>query len=273
MNPFYDFYIRAQWRNRRETAREGAERLSRLLRELPLVHPALGRWFVERSKNSRWFDPLCSMLPQPAELEAALLRGMPAAPIAKRSPEQGFYIEAWNGKELGRSWVEFRTRIGAYDDRGPGVNRFEFSILDNIGSRDPLFLPEVVKELVRLLVDTMEPDCLDVVPVEWLSSVEERSCPAGGWMSYVRDVSLCEFPVGVHAEAVGKEGMLASVTRKAFTDKNSWWLAQELNESLSEARQWMVRPVDTAISHETALAPFDLLEPDLLNLVRSEPGD
>jgi hypothetical protein len=38
------------------------------------------------------------------------------------------------------------------------INRFEFTTLDNIASRDPLFLPEVVKELIRLIVDTMEPD-------------------------------------------------------------------------------------------------------------------
>lgn len=262
MNPFYDFYIRGQWRNRRETAAEAAERLARLLRELPLVHPALGRWFVERSKGSRWFDPLGSMPPESAELEAALLRGMPSdAPFRKRSPEQGFYIEAWNGKELGRSWAEFRTTIGAYDNKWPAINRFEFSVLDNNMSRDPLFLPEVVKELVRVLVDTMEPDCLDVAPAEWLSSVEENSCPAGGWMSYVRDVSLCEFPVGVHAEAVGEEGMLASVTKKVFSDKNSSCrrLAEDLNESLSKVREWMVRPVAIRPFPTTVRAPFDEL--------------
>lgn len=262
MNPFYEFYVRAQWRNRRETAGEASMRLARLLRELPLVHPALGRWFVERSKNSRWFDPLCSMPPQPAELEAALLRGMPSdAPFRKRSPEQGFYIQASNGKDLGRCWAEFRTTIGAYDDMGPAINRFEFSMHDRIAAQDPLFLPEVIKELIRLLVDTMEPDCLDVAPIKWLSSVEEISCPAGGWMSYVRDISLCDFPDGVHVEDVGGKGVLASVTKKIFSDKsaNCRGLAGELNDSLSEVRKWMVRPVETSPFPTTVRDPLDEL--------------
>ena len=61
MNPFVEFNIRAQWRDRRETAAEGAERLARLLRELPMVHPALNRWFVERSKgNQIWWKQITS---------------------------------------------------------------------------------------------------------------------------------------------------------------------------------------------------------------------
>ena len=237
MNPFVEFYIRAQWRNRRETATEGAERLARLLRELPIVHPALNRWFVERSKGTRWFEPLGSMPPNPAELEAALLRGIPRdATFRKPSPEDGFTLQAWNGKELGRSWAEFRTTIGAYDTKWRAFNRFEFTFLDNTSSRDPLFQIEVVKELIKLVVDTMEPDCLDVAPVEWLSSVSEKGCPAGGWMSYVRDISLCDFPIGIYdEEAIGEEGMLAIVSRKIFANKdaNCRGLALDLNESLS----------------------------------------
>jgi len=169
VNPFVEFNIRAQWRNRRETAAEGAERLARLLRELPSVHPALNRWFVERSKGQRWFEPLGSMPPNPTELEAALLRGIPRDAIVRKPPsEDGFTVQAWNGKELGRSWAEFRTTIGAYDVKRRAINRFEFAFLDNTSSRDPLFLPEVVKELIKLVVGTMEPDCVDVFPVEWL---------------------------------------------------------------------------------------------------------
>jgi hypothetical protein len=249
VNPFVEFNIRAQWRDRRETAAEGAERLARLLRELPIVHPALNRWFVERLKGTRWFERLgSSMPPTPAELEAALLRGIPRnATFSKPRPEDGFTLQAWNGKELGKSWAEFTTTIGAYDAKWRGINRFEFAFLDNTSSRDPLFLPEVVKELIKLIVGTMEPECLDVFPVEWLSSVNEKGCPAGGWMSYVRDISLCDFPIGMHAEPIGEEGMLAIVSRKIFTTKNEnncRWFAQELNESLSEVRQWMMRPVE-----------------------------
>jgi hypothetical protein len=248
VNPFVEFNIRAQWRNHRETAAEGAERLARLLRELPMVHPALNRWFVERSKGTRWFERLGSMPPTPAELEAALLRSIPReATFRKPPPEDGFTLQAWNGKELGRSWAEFRTTIGAYDTKWRGINSFEFAFVDKTSSRDPFFLPEVVKELIKLVVDTMDPDCLDVFPVEWLSSVREKGCPAGGWMSYVRDISLCDFPIGMHAEPLGEEGMLAIVSRKIFTTKdenNCRWFAQELNESLSEVRQWMMRPVE-----------------------------
>jgi hypothetical protein len=215
-----------------------------------MVHPALNRWFVERSKGTRWFEPLSSMPPTSAELEAALLRGFPRDGIFRKpSPEDGFTLQAWKGKELGRSWAEFRTTIGAYDIKRPSINRFEFAFLDNASSRDPLFLPELVKELIKLIVDTMEPDCLDVAPVEWLSSVSENACPAGGWMSYVRDISLCDFPFGICAEeAVGEEGMLAIVSRKIFTDRdrNSRGLALDLNESLAAVRQWMMHPVEAS---------------------------
>jgi hypothetical protein len=273
LNPFYEFYVRAQWRNRRETAAEAGERLGRLLRELPLVHPALGRWFVERSKRLGWFDPLGSMPPQPAELEAALLRGAPSyPPLPKRSPERGFYIQAWNGKGLGRPNAEFRTQIGAYDAQGPAINRFEFLMHDNVAARDPLFLPEVVKELVRLLVDTMEPDCIDVAPIEWLDSMDEQGCPAGGWMSYVRDISLCDFPIGLHQEAIGEEGILASVTKKVFWEKDAYCrgLAEDLNESLSEVRKWMVRPIETGLFSKRVRIHSDATEPDDLPFIRSE---
>ncbi len=249
MHPFVEFNIRAQWRNRRETATEGAERLVRLLRELPMVHPALNSWFVERSKGTRWFERLGSMPPTHAELEAALLRGIPRDAIfGKSPPEDGFTIKAWNGKYLGlgRSWAEFRTTIGAYDAKRRGINRFEFHFVDKISSRDPLFLPEVVKQLIKLVVDTMEPDCLDVFPVEWLSSVSEKGCPAGGWMSYVRDISLWDYPIDIYTdEAFREEGILAIVSRKIFSmkDANCRRLALELNESLAEVRQWMMSPV------------------------------
>ena len=197
-------------------------RLARLLRELPLVHPALGRWFVERSKNSRWFDPLCSMPPQPGNWKQpcfAVCRAIRISGIVR--PSKGFSSKLptariWEGVGRNSELRSARTII-----KGRPINRFEFSMHDRIAARDPLFLPEVIKELIRLLADTMEPDCLDVAPVEWLSSVEEDSCPAGGWMSYVRDVSLCDFPVGVHVEDIGEKGVLASVTKKVFSDKNA----------------------------------------------------
>jgi hypothetical protein len=58
-------------------------------------------------------------------------------------------------------------------------------------------------------------------------------------MSYVRDSSLCDFPIGMHAEALGEEGMLAIVSEKIFTNKdaNCRRAALDLNESLSEVRQ------------------------------------
>jgi len=187
------------------------------------------------------------MPPTPAELEAALLRGIPRdASVRKPPPEDGFTLRAWNGKELGRSWAEFRTTIGAYDAKWRGINRFEFDFIDKVSSRDPLFLPEVVKELIKLVVDTMEPDCLDAFPIEWLSSVSEKGCPSGGWMSYVRDISLWDHPIDIHTdEAFREEGILAVVSRKIFTNKDAdcCRLALDLNESLSEARQWMMRPV------------------------------
>ncbi len=78
-------------------------------------------------------------------------------------------------------------------------------------------------------------------------------------MSYVRDISLCDFPVGVHVAAVVEKGVLASVTKKAFSDKNAncRLLAEELNESLSEV--WMVRPVETSPFPTTVRAPLDEL--------------
>jgi hypothetical protein len=90
----------------------------------------------------------------------------------------------------------------------------------------------VVGELITAVVDTMEPDCLDVVPVGWLSSVSEKRL-SGWWLDALR---------------VGRflAGVLASVSRKVFSDEeaNCRRLARELNGSLSEARQWMMRPVE-----------------------------
>ena len=80
-------------------------------------------------------------------------------------------------------------------------------------------------------------------------------------MSYVRDVSLCDFPVGVHVEDIGEKGVLASVTKKVFSDKNAncRGLAEELNESLSEVRKWMVRPAETSPFPTTLRNPSDEL--------------
>lgn len=81
-------------------------------------------------------------------------------------------------------------------------------------------------------------------------------------MSYVRDISLCDFPIGMYAkEAIGEEGMLAIVSRNIFANKdaNCRGLAQDLNESLSEARQWMMRPVETWPSRSTVRTSFDEL--------------
>ena len=80
-------------------------------------------------------------------------------------------------------------------------------------------------------------------------------------MSYVRDISLCDFPDGVHVEDVGGKGVLASVTKKIFADKsaNCRGLAGELNDSLSEVRKWMVRPVETSPFPTTVRDPLDEL--------------
>lgn len=233
-----DLLIRATWRNRRETAAEGAVRLAELLRLISVVHPALGRWY-KQSKRKPSLEPFCSMPPDPKELEVVLARGVQYRDMPREPwPELGLSAGAWNGAAPGAASASFRSTIGAYDTDAAGHNRFELSVAAD--EFDPRLSPGAVTDIVKAVIVSLDPDCMDVAPMTWLVTMDEATCPAGGWMSYVRDFSSfqVQLPTDVLAESVGP-GVLLRSAGEPFTAA----VALALNKALAPVRLAQARPV------------------------------
>ena len=89
----------------------------------------------------------------------------------------------------------------------------------------------------------MEPSCLDVTTRRWMLSVPtgtDPSCPAGGWISYVRSDGKfqSDLPAGVTTEAIG-HGVLMVGTTEDFLDSNPCHaeVAHALNKALAGIRE------------------------------------
>jgi hypothetical protein len=231
--------IRAHWRNRRETAAEGGVRLAKALAAHAEIRPAsFSRWFKQSSRKPS-FQPFCAMPPDPTELASILERGIQYKDVSGEPwPEMGFSANAWNGGAVDSGSASFRATIGACDTVQAGFNQFDLEVKD-VRAKGSLVSTEIVRAVVDALIDAMEPDCLDVAPIKWLFGAKESTCPAGGWMSYVRN------PLG-HAIAVPAEvrvkseggGLLMVATTDTFSDADPIHIARAnaLNEALVEAR-------------------------------------
>lgn len=236
-----DLLIRATWRNRRETAVEGAVRLAELLRLISAVHPDLGLWY-KQTKRKPSLEPFCSMPPDPKELEGVLARGVQYRDLPREPwPELGLSAGAWNGAGPGAAAASFRITIGAYDTDAAGHNRFELNVAAD--EFDPLLSPEAVRDIVKAAIVSLDPDCMDVAPMTWLVTMDEATCPAGGWMSYVRDFSAYQVqpPADALVEPVGP-GVLLRSTEEPFAPA----IARALNKALAPVRLAQARPVAPA---------------------------
>jgi Immunity protein 52 len=237
--------IRAHWRNRRETAADCGVRLAKVLTALAEVHPGFSRWFKKSSRKPS-FEGFCTMPPVATELASVLERGMQFKDMPREPwPELGFSAGAWNGATGDAGLASFQITIGAYDTAQPGFNHFDLEVKDasTIGS---LISTGIVRAVVVALIGAMDPDCVDVATNRWLFGAKEATCPAGGWMSYVRNPlgQGVDVPAGILVEIEG-DGILAVVTADNFSDSDPTHVARAknaLNEALAETRIKQANP-------------------------------
>ena len=244
--------IRSHWRNRRETASEGGARLCKVLAALAGVHPAYSHWF-KRSSRKPSRDSFCTMPPVMSELASVIERGMQYKDVPREPwPEMGFAAGAWNGAACDAASASFRATIGAYDTAQlGGFNQFDLEVKD-FGAEGSLVSARVVAATVAAVIDAMDPDCVDVATARWLLGTREATCPAGGWMSYVRDplASAVDIPAGVRSARLG-EGLLIVVTDDDFSEADPGHVARAnaLNAALAKVRAWQAAPPEDRAAH------------------------
>jgi hypothetical protein len=248
-------FVRGQWRHRPETPLEAAARLSSLLRSLAEAHPSLAAWYKKSSRRPS-LTAISAMPPTAEALEPFIKAGtqfkdMPREPW----PELGFSVSAWNGALKGPS-ADFSLKIGAFDGKLAAFNRIEVGLSD-VSAAESLVSYAIVRRVVEAVADTMEPSCLDVTTRRWMHSAPpgtDLTCPAGGWMSYIRNGENREFelPDGIFIEPMG-HGVLLLSTPEDFSDANSVHLqrANLLNQLLSS-----VRDVENDLTARHASSPL-----------------
>ncbi len=236
----HTFTIRSQWRQRPETALQAATRLAGLLLALSDVHPGLKHWF-KKSSNRPSQLPFCRMPPEVNELEAILKDGaqfkdtVPPEPW----PERGFHASAWNGVLGNDASASFSLKIGAHVGKLAAFNRFEL-VLTDAPVEGSLISTEVIRAISAAIIAEMEPSCLDVTSNKWLHEAPmdlDLTCPAGGWMSYVKDRRDFDPPEGMSVQSMG-DGIMVSATSEIFSDARPEHVdaANRLNEALVSVR-------------------------------------
>lgn len=236
--------IRSQWRQRYETPQQVASRLSELLKAFAEIDPKLGRWF-KRSMKKPTLEPLFPTNPVISDVEQAVRAGAQFKDTTPPEswPERGYAVAGWNGAPDGEPSAAFTLRIGAIHEKLAAFNRFEITLSDAAGSAS-LLSAENVERMIAAIVANLEPSVLDVATRKWLHGAPaefDLACPAGGWMSYVRNGDGREFevPDGISSMPMADGVLLLSTPEQdSDSDPNHVRGAYLLNQALATVREF-----------------------------------
>jgi hypothetical protein len=179
-----------------------SERLVSLFAGLAAANAAFATWFRQANSRKAASKPSWRMPPSAADIAALLRAGAQKYDDGRPWPEMGFRFSAWNGSD--ERPCSIHAVVGAPPDEMGPRNRFEMQIAGGEGGA--VCYPQL-SALVRLLAETLDPDCVDVFSMPYalaLNAIGEKAyCPCGGLMTYVRDRFLKKWPMpGIVGESM-----------------------------------------------------------------------
>jgi hypothetical protein len=179
------FFAGAYWGSRQEPVDSCATRLAECLTRLGHVDPALATWFRKgRSRGEASRQQVTATTPDLTEvlLASRSRRDSDGGTI----DELGFTVGLWNRSKPA---VAFSTTCGARASDKGVMNSFVLDLPESDCDSTRLFIEDVARSVMRILVECWEPDW-----ATWASysiRAAQRPLPLQpviGWFTYLRNV-------------------------------------------------------------------------------------
>jgi hypothetical protein len=218
------FKISVEWENRRESPKDCAERLRRMIAALSKVHPLLAQWFTDAEKKGG-----LTVAPKPLptsidELATIFQEATTRKDAGALWPELGYHVTAWNGID-GPCGVVLKALPGSYGDWRKLPNSSDLEFQPRQPSNTDLIGAEVLRSALLSMM-AWDPICGTVSTWDYW---DKRFPPPqhwpifrSGWMTYLsapyaRKVTP---PPSAITELVAGGGILMLATNEPFTIDN-----------------------------------------------------
>lgn len=227
---FEAYKVETYWRPRRESTRDCAVRLIRMLNGLAETHRAFSHWNKQAKTRAAANKPAWSMPPDIDELTQVFERGKQYKDVPREPwPEMGFSISAWNGRDRPHA-ASLGIRSGVYADWRPFPNTADLSLNAAGPDNADLIKLTVLRPALLSFATAWEPDYGVVICWEyWERLFGDRPYPPfrSGWMTYLAApyASRVTPPPAAIVESVPGGGLLLLATTERFSMDNPAHLA------------------------------------------------
>jgi hypothetical protein len=228
-----DFFISAQWFDRREDAHACALRMARMLDELETGHPALAHWYRLHNPGEPCL-PLRSAKPGIDELTELFEAGISKrddGPAGDNSGDRilgtGHMLFCHNHLKIPR--VSCNVWAGNWRalDRHDGRSNVVLDFGDREPSNEDFLTVPVLLRAILAIVRAWAPDSAQVGETAFLQHLEERDgrrpyLARSGWISYLSETLFAQItpPPAARIERVPGFGRFLIATDEPFTMAN-----------------------------------------------------
>jgi hypothetical protein len=228
------FHLDARWRQRGESPRACAERLSAMLMALVPLHPAFAHWYRKGWSRPDANRSFCTMPPDIDDLARIFEKD----PMYRGAPNPGYNASAWNGRDPPYG-LSLKVKAGVDVRHKFFVNEASLSLNESGPANADLINTAVLKPALSALVAAWDPDCVKLQPwgywKRWMRAepwddYDRKGQRRGdyvpritsGWMvylcaDYARRITP---PRGIDSETVIGGGLLMLATQEIFTAGN-----------------------------------------------------
>lgn len=186
-------YIGAYWGDRRETAFECGERLSRCLLGLGAVDPLLAAWFLKGSRRSTATVPIALGADDLARLfDRGRNRRDSDGEVIE---ELGFRVGLWNNR---RPALGLSAHCGSYANQSGLLNSFVLSVPAPDSGAEVLYQVDPASAIFEIIVESWEPHWATWSTHEWREAQSPaRREPVIGWKTYLANWGIESLSFGV----------------------------------------------------------------------------
>ncbi len=212
------YFLGAYWFDRKESVEQCSERVLRCLAELGKCDAAYSRWF--RCGRSRKQSLAREVGITSDTVKELLLRGRNRRDVGGEIIEDlGFSMSLWNGGKDGQDFG-LRVHCGAYTGNPSLGNCCVVNLPSEGPPSDRLLQVDAVLHLMRVVVESFDPDWATVMPDALLKNIQFLpNRPVPGWLFYAADrmLRLPHFSATTRVVSIPGHGHVVVTSEEPFS--------------------------------------------------------